>query len=92
MRKRIGGLYGRMLWTSLSKALAATLAMGVVVWLIVRAMEQLPFLAQLAAAIPAGAIVFYFAARALGVEELAMATDAMAGPLKRRLPFLRGKL
>ena len=92
MRKRMGGLYGRMLRTSLSTALAATLARGVVVWLIVRAMDQVPFLAQLAAAIPAGAIVFYFAARALGVEELAMATDAMAGPLKRRLPFLRGKL
>ncbi len=92
MRRRMGGLYGRLLWASLSKALAATLAMGIVVWLIVRAMGGMPFLAQLGAAIPAGAIVFYLTARTLGVDELTMATDAMAGPLKRRLPFLRGKL
>ncbi len=92
MRRRMGGLYGRMLWTSLSKATLASVAMGVVVWLIIGWMEGIAFLAQLGVAVPVGAIVFYFAARALGVEELAMATDAMAGPIKRRLPFLRGKL
>lgn len=92
MRHKMGGLYGRLLWASLYKATLASLAMGVAVWGIIHLMAGNSFLLQLAAAIPAGLIVFYLAARALGVEELAMATDAMAGPIQRRLPFLRGKL
>lgn len=92
MRRKIGGLYGRMLWSSLSKALLASLAMAAVVWPLERWIAWMPFIAQLAIAIPVGAMVFYFAAQALGVEELAMASDAIAGPLKRRLPFLRGNL
>lgn len=92
MRRKMGGLYGRMLWSSLTKALGATAAMAVVVWWVGGWTEQLPFTVQLLVAIPLGAVVFYLAARALRVEELEMATDAMAGPLKRRLPFLRGKV
>jgi peptidoglycan biosynthesis protein MviN/MurJ (putative lipid II flippase) len=92
MRRRMNGLYGRILWSSLSKAMLATAAMGVVVALLVRMLAGQAFLLQLAVAIPAGAVVFYLAARALRVEELTMATEAMAGPLQRRLPFLRGKV
>jgi putative peptidoglycan lipid II flippase len=92
MRRRMNGLYGRLLWSSLSKAVMAALGMAVVVWGIGGWTAHWPFVAQLAVAIPAGAAAFYVAARLLGVEELAMATDAMAGPLKRRLPFLRGKV
>ena len=65
---------------------------AVVVWWVGGWTEHLPFTVQLLVAIPLGAVVFYLAARALRVEELEMATDAMAGPLKRRLPFLRGKV
>ncbi len=92
MRRRMNGLYGRLLWSSLSKAVLAALGMAVVVWWIGSWTAHWPFVAQLAVAIPAGAVAFYLAARLLGVEELAMATDAVAGPLKRRLPFLRGKV
>jgi len=92
MRAKIGGLYGRMLWSSLSRACLASIAMAAVVWFLQCWVAAWPFIVQLAIAIPAGAIVFYLAARALGVEELTMATDAIAGPLKRRLPFLRGNL
>lgn len=92
MRRKIGGLYGRMLWSSLSKTVLATAVMAAVVWFLEGWIAWMPFIAQLAIAIPVGAIVFFLAARAFGLEELAMATDAMAGPLKRRLPFLRGKL
>ncbi len=92
MRQRIGGLYGRLLWTSLSKAAVSSLAMAAAVAGILYFAGSWAFVLQLAVAIPVGAIVFYFAARALRVEELAMATDAMAGPLKRRIPFLRGTL
>jgi len=92
MRRRMNGLYGRILWSSLSKAMLATAAMGVVVALLMRMLAGQAFLLQLAVAIPAGAVVFYLAARALRVEELTMATEAMAGPLQRRLPFLRGKV
>ena len=92
MRRRMDGLYGKLLWRSLWKASLATLAMGLVVAGIMRMMLATSFFLQLGVAIPVGAVVFYLAARALGVEELAMATDAMAGPLKRRFPFLRGKL
>jgi putative peptidoglycan lipid II flippase len=92
MRRRMNGLYGRILWSSLSKAMLATAAMGVVVAFLVRMLAGQAFLLQLTVAIPVGAVVFYLAARALRVEELAMATEAMAGPLERRLSFLRGKL
>lgn len=92
LRRRMDGLYGRVLWSSLSKACLASLAMAVALWLLHGWVNTMPFLAQLAILIPVGAVVFYVAATALKVEELAMATDAMAGPLKRRLPFLRGKL
>lgn len=92
MRGKIGGLYGRMLWSGLSKVVLATVVMGAAVYGMMHWMQGWAYLLQLAIAIPIGAIVFYFAATALKVEELAMATDAMAGPLKRRLPWLRGKL
>ena len=92
MRRRMDGLYGKMLWRSLWKATLATLAMGVVVAGIIRMMNAMSFFLQLGVAIPVGAVVFYLAARALGVEELAMASDAMAGPLKRRFASLRGTL
>ncbi len=92
LRRRMGGLYGRTLGRSLWLAVLSTVAMAIAVSAILYFMDGKPFIAQLALAIPGGAIVFYLAARALGVEELAMATDAMAGPLKRRLPFLRGTL
>ncbi len=92
MRHKVNGLYGRILWSSLWKAILATVAMGAVVAVLVDAMAGQAFLLQLAVTIPAGAVVFYAAARALRVDELTMATEAMAGPLRRRLPFLRGKV
>ena len=46
-------------------------------------------LAVLGVAIPLGILVLYLACRALGVPELDSAMKAVAGPLRRRIPFLR---
>ncbi|MDX2266667.1 MAG: murein biosynthesis integral membrane protein MurJ [Bryobacter sp.] len=86
IRRRAEGLYGRMLFESLWRVLAASAAMGAAVWALVRWLESAPYVLQLALAIPAGVVVFYAACRALRIEELALATEAFAGPLARRFP------
>jgi hypothetical protein len=46
-------------------------------------------LAVLAVALPVGLVVLYYACRILGVPELDAAIGALAGPLRRRIRFLR---
>jgi len=46
-------------------------------------------LINLAVSIPLGVAVLYWAARSLKIEELEMATRALAGPLARRLGLSR---
>jgi putative peptidoglycan lipid II flippase len=92
LRRRVDGLYGWSLFGSLWKVLAASALMACVVGVIAYGMRTAPYLAQVGVAIPAGAIAFYLFARMMGIEELELATTAIAGPLKRRLPFLRGTL
>jgi putative peptidoglycan lipid II flippase len=98
MRRRIGGVYGRDLRDSVLKVMAASIAMGVVIWLSTHAiknwlgMSKLAHLADLAVSIPLGLAVFYGVCRELKVSELEMAMQSVAGPLRRRLPFLRDKI
>lgn len=85
LRRRMDGIYGRPLLTSIWKVGLASLAMAAVVWSAVRLLSDTFYLIQVAVAIPAGVIAFYFAASALRIDELDVATQAMAGPLRRRL-------
>jgi putative peptidoglycan lipid II flippase len=95
MRNRIGGMYGRNLWTSLTKIIAASALMAAVVWPIsigvhsALGQSKLAHLVTLVPAIPIGIVVLYTACRALSVPELEAAAAALAGPLRRRIPFLR---
>jgi putative peptidoglycan lipid II flippase len=96
MRNRIGGIYGRSLWKSFSKVTAASVAMAVIIWPVsfsvhsALGQSKLAHIAALALAIPAGVAVLYASCRALAVPELESAIAALAGPLKRRIPFFSG--
>ena len=50
---------------------------------------KLASFADLFLSIPLGLTVLWLACRAMGVPELEEAITALAGPLRRRLPFLR---
>jgi putative peptidoglycan lipid II flippase len=92
LRRRVDGLYGRLLFNSLWRVISASLLMAVVVAGVAYFLRSAPYLMQVAITIPVGALAFYAFARMLRIEELELATTAIAGPLKRRLPFLRGNL
>jgi peptidoglycan biosynthesis protein MviN/MurJ (putative lipid II flippase) len=91
LRARIGGVHGRHLVATTSKVVAASAAMGVVVWLSSSAItgwlgERLTGrLADLAISIPGGIAIFYGLCRLMKVDELDLAVRAAAGPLARRL-------
>jgi peptidoglycan biosynthesis protein MviN/MurJ (putative lipid II flippase) len=88
VRAKVEGIYGKQLFDSLWRVLAASAAMAAAVWGLGVPLQSWPYLAQLAVTIPAGVAVFYGAARALRIEELTLATEAFAGPLAKRLGFL----
>jgi putative peptidoglycan lipid II flippase len=93
MRRRLGRIDGRGTATTVGKIILASAIMGVCCWLVKSAFPQSivgrpGFLAKLAtvgATVVTGAVVFYFAARLLRVEELKVATDAIGGRLVRKL-------
>lgn len=98
MRRRIGGIYGRNLWRTFVRVSAASALMGLTVWLTSAYMvsqfgiSKLARIIDLAVSIPAGMAVLYTACRLMGVVELDMAIQGIAGPLQRRLPFLRARI
>ena len=89
LRNRIGGIYGRHLASSTGRMSLAALAMGAAVFLLNSIIElqfgagRMASLLSLAICIPAGVSVFYLVTRTLQVPELAMASNALAGPLRR---------
>jgi len=91
IRRKLQRLGGRRLARTVLKIFAASLAMAVVAWLVNYLAGELPLsglalsFARVAAAMTAAAATFYFVCRALGIEELAEATDAIAGRLIRAL-------
>ncbi len=91
LRRRIAGIYGRNLMSSIWKIAVSSAIMGAVVWLADRFVEsrigvdRLARLADLAISIPLGVLVFYGLCRALRVSELDLAARALADPLARRL-------
>lgn len=91
LRKRIQRLHGRALAASAIKIIAASAAMGAAcyvssrgihLWLGARRLAQV---ADLAASVPLGALVYYALCRVMRVTELEAAWSALAAPLTRRL-------
>jgi len=89
LRHRTQGVYGRDLMASTLRIVAASAAMGVVVYASNAWIgghlpaRRLTYLADLAISVPLGVAVFYAACRALRVSELALVTRAI--PLSGRL-------
>jgi putative peptidoglycan lipid II flippase len=98
MRKRVGGIYGRNLWRTFVRVSLASALMGAAIWCSSRYLagplgtSKLARLTDLAVSIPLGLAVLYGACRALHVTELDDALQGIAGPLQRRLPFLRARI
>jgi putative peptidoglycan lipid II flippase len=98
MRRRIGGVYGRRLRSTILKVTAASLAMGGVVWASSNLIKGLAGasttarLLDIAVSIPLGLAVLYYVLRLLKVDELELATRALAGPILRRWERVSGKL
>lgn len=89
LRNRVGGIYGRDLMESVWKIAAASAVMGAAVLLSSHFIEawlgasRLARLADLAASIPLGMLVFYAGCRILRVSELELAARALANPMAR---------
>jgi putative peptidoglycan lipid II flippase len=89
IRPRIGGLNGRVIAVSLIKILSAAAVMGAVVYgltaLSHASLTSVPSarIADVVLGVPAGAIVFYATASALGIDEIAEARDAVLRKLRK---------
>lgn len=98
LRSRIGGVHGRALLSSFSRTVCAAAVMGGAVAALSTLLRRemgatVPGrLLELGVGIPLGVAVFYAACRFLRVGELEEAISAVAGPLRRRIPFLRARL
>lgn len=98
MRNRVGGIYGRNLWRTFIRVSAASALMGATVWFISHSIRntlgisKLARFADLGVSIPIGMLVLYATCRLLGVTELDQAIKSIAGPLQRRLPFMRARI
>ena len=95
MRRRIGGIDGGALLSSVLKIIAASVAMGAVCiacswsvhhWLGISITARI---FDLAVSIPAGVAVYYAVCTLLRVEEIETARRTVAAPLLRRLGFSR---
>jgi putative peptidoglycan lipid II flippase len=90
LRNRIERVEGRALANSIWRITAASLIMGIAVFVSSHFMQEflgtrrLGRVVDLAVSIPLGLLVFYGASRFLKVAELDLATRALAGPLARR--------
>jgi putative peptidoglycan lipid II flippase len=98
LRNRIAGVHGRVLFETVSKVMAASAVMGAAVWGSSTAVKTWlglsarARLADLAISIPIGLVVLYLVCRLMKIAELELAIKSIAGPLQRRLPFLRDKI
>jgi len=90
LRQRTQGVYGRDLLSSTLRIIAASVAMGIVVyasnaWITGHLpARRLTYLADLAVSVPVGVAVFYMACRALRVTELALVARAIPAAGKSR--------
>ena len=92
------GVHGRRLRSVIGKVSLASAAMGAAVWVCSKAIAMamgpgaVARLVDLAVTIPVGVTVLYYTCRALRVEELAMATRALGGPILKRFSALNAKI
>ena len=91
LRRRVGGVHGRRLFTSFVKITAASVAMGVACALSSRLIGHLAGLSRIARAvdlaisIPLGLAVFYAGCKVVQLPELEAARRALVDPITRRL-------
>jgi putative peptidoglycan lipid II flippase len=91
LRRRVGGVQGRRLFTSFVKITAASIAMGGACALSSRFMAHVAGLsriaraADLAVSIPLGIAVFYAGCKVVRLPELEAARRALFAPIARRL-------
>ena len=89
MRRRIERLEGRYLGKSVLRISAASLLMAAAAWCVSELAATLPLqglalhLVQVLAGIASAALVFYFACRLLGVDEIDETVNAIAGRFAR---------
>jgi putative peptidoglycan lipid II flippase len=91
LSRKIGGVYGRELASSVSKILIASIVMGICVYFSSHGMRALAGvnrmgrLLDLIVSIPVGVVVLYGACTLLRIPELDLATKGVLGPVMRRL-------
>jgi putative peptidoglycan lipid II flippase len=91
LRRRIGGVYGRELVSTLWRIGVASVAMGVATSISTRLVErwlgvtQGARMADVAISIPFGLLVFYGFCRILNLTEIHMVLRAFSAPIRRRL-------
>ena len=91
LSRKIGGVYGRELASSVSKILIASVVMGICVYFSSHGMRALVGvnrmgrLLDLIVSIPVGVVVLYGACTLLRIPELDLATKGVLGPVMRRL-------
>ncbi|MBL8236378.1 MAG: murein biosynthesis integral membrane protein MurJ [Bryobacterales bacterium] len=89
LRNRVGGIYGRALFSSVMKITFAAAVMSFGVWAAAWLAGQIQpvgrgrYLATLALAIPTGLALYYYTCRTLKIEEMDLAVTALAKPLER---------
>ncbi|MCC6590899.1 MAG: murein biosynthesis integral membrane protein MurJ [Bryobacterales bacterium] len=89
LRGKAGGVYGRDLFASTTKILAATVLMSAVVWVVDHLIDsglgtgKLTSVISLAICIPIGLAVFWAACKWFRVAELELAAAGFAGPFRR---------
>jgi putative peptidoglycan lipid II flippase len=92
MKRRLGGVHGRRLRSVIVKVAAGSFLMALAVmashWAIGLAVSgrSLRHFADLVITIPIGVATVFYSCRWMQVEELEMATRALAGPIARRIP------
>jgi len=98
LRRKLGGLEGRYLWSSFVRITAASLVMAVPLLIISRELfpgvsaSREAYWLELGICIPFGVLLFVLAARALKVVEIQYLSDQMVKPLQTRLAAARAKL
>ena len=91
LRRRVGGVHGRRLFTSFVKITAASVAMGAACALsshligYVAGLSRIARAVDLAVSIPLGLAVFYAGCKVVQLPELEAARRALVAPITRRL-------
>jgi putative peptidoglycan lipid II flippase len=89
IRRKLSGIEGRAMVSSLSRMSVAAVAMGLAVWGVSHSLQQAwgvsrgARLAELAVSIVCGAFLFYLACKWMRVPELELAMSSLGGPLRR---------